>query len=88
MLLKNNSQIETAHKKDAALLTTDSPPTYGYLYPSEQNASRYLVGTMSGEVLYIEVERRKIRKLWGLKENSKGRVNCMVEVKNGFIVFR
>jgi hypothetical protein len=48
LLLKNNSQIETAHKKDAALLTTDSPPTYGYLYPSEQNASRYLVGTMTG----------------------------------------
>jgi hypothetical protein len=43
---------------------------------------------MSGEILYLEVERKKIKKLWSIKENSKGRVNCIVEVKNGFIIFR
>jgi len=34
LLLKNNNQIETADKKDANVFATESPPTYGYLYPS------------------------------------------------------
>jgi hypothetical protein len=55
LLLKNNNQIETFDKKDGAIFTTESPPTYGYLYPSEQNNNKILVGTMSGEILYLEV---------------------------------
>lgn len=88
LLLKHNNQIECYDKKDAAVFTTESPPTFGYIYPSEPNSNRLLVGTMSGEILYLEVERKKIKKLWSIKDNSKGKVNCIVEVKNGFIVFR
>lgn len=43
---------------------------------------------MSGELIYLEVGRKKINKIWSIKENSKGKINCIVEVKNGFIVFR
>ena len=90
LLLKNNSMIEVADKdkKDSASLATQSPPTYGYLYPQERNSNRVLVGTMSGELMYLEVEKKRITKLWSIEENSKGRVNCIVQVKNGFMVFR
>jgi len=53
LLLKNNNQIESVDKKDAAVLATESPPTYGYLYPSESNSNKVLVGTMNGEILYL-----------------------------------
>ena len=48
LLLKNNSQLEVADKKDPAGLATASPPTYGYLYPQESNSNRVLIGTMAG----------------------------------------
>jgi hypothetical protein len=53
LLLKNNNQIETADKKDGNVFATESPPTYGYIYPSSQNSNRILVGTMNGEILYL-----------------------------------
>jgi hypothetical protein len=55
LLLKNNNQIETFEKKEAeAVMMTESPPTFAYLYPqSEENQNKVLVGTMNGDILYI-----------------------------------
>ena len=80
LLLKNNGMVEVADKdkKESGSLNMQSPPTYGYLYPQERNSNRVLVGTMSGELVYLEVERKKITKLWSIEENSKGRVHCIV----------
>ena len=67
LLMKNNSMIETADsKKETASFTAGSPATYGYLYPQEKNNNRVLVGTMSGELIYLQVERKKITKLWSI----------------------
>ena len=68
LLLKNNGMVEVADKdkKDSASLGMQSPPTYGYLYPQERNSNRVLVGTMSGELVYLEVEKKRITKLWSI----------------------
>lgn len=87
LLLKNNNQIESFNKKDGISYKTETPPTCGYIYPSDQS-SRLLVGTVGGEILYLEIDKKKIKLLWSIKENSKGKINCIIEVKNGFIVFR
>jgi hypothetical protein len=55
LLLKNNNHIEISDKKDPTFITTDSPPTYAYLYPCDKNSNRVLIGTMEGEILYLEV---------------------------------
>jgi len=60
--------IEVSEKKDPANIQTESPPTYGYLYPQDGvNKNRVLVGTMSGELIYLEVQRKSIKKLWSIK---------------------
>ena len=60
--------VEVGDKKDPTNLVTDSPPTYGYLYPQDGvNKSRVLVGTMSGELIYLEAQRKSIKKLWSIK---------------------
>jgi hypothetical protein len=66
LLLKNNSQIESFNKKDGLSYTTETPPTCGYIYPSDQN-NRLLVGTVGGEILYLEINQKKIKLLWSIK---------------------
>jgi hypothetical protein len=43
------------------------------------------VGTASGEILYLEVNKKSIKKLWSITE-SKGKINSICELKNGFFV--
>jgi hypothetical protein len=46
-----------------------------------------LVGTASGEILYLEVNRKSIKKLWSISE-ARGKINTISELKNGFFVAR
>ena len=49
LLLKNNNQLEIFDgKENKKVLATDSPPTYGYIYPNISGNNKVLVGTMSG----------------------------------------
>jgi hypothetical protein len=45
------------------------------------------VGTASGEILYLEVNRKSIKKLWSISE-ARGKINTISELKNGFFVAR
>ena len=86
LLLKGNNTIEPYEKKFS--LSTDSPPTCACHYPRSQSSGTALVGTASGVIHYIKVTSTQVKSLWTIKDNSEGRVNCIIEVKNGFMVFR
>lgn len=88
IVLKNNNQIVSFEDKELASYKTTSPPSTIIQYPKTKPGN-YLVGTMSGEILYLEINKKHIRENWVIREASKGRINCLLEVKNeGIFVFR
>lgn len=89
LLLKSSNVVEVFEKKEAeASLQTSSPPMYAYRYPQEEeNENRVLVGMANGEILYLEVNRKSIKTLWSINE-TRGRINTLCELKNGFFVAR
>ena len=58
MILKNSNQIIGYDTKELCCLKTNSPPVALCQYKA---SNQYIIGLMSGEILYVEASRKEIK---------------------------